>query len=590
MLKRNIEIMRKILYAVESGGQVYGRQDYSAFAGVGANTSNEKAITIGAGQWYANEAKALLKKIKEKAPEDFKRYDTGGIASDLKKSWAAYGVTKSSLKGKAIIAIISCDSGVKCQDELMEEQIVSYSEKIEKAHGAMADGAMMECINIIHQGGSAALKRVLKKTATPYSTETIYAALCTDPEDKSNDNQVGDYTARQKKVYEFINKYSVREGNAGMTENELRQSVCNTINGWIGATKGSAKHMEILNTYNNHKPLARGYAVQKNDAYCATTVSAAYIKAGIAAYTGTECGVENYVNVAKGKGIWQENDAYMPSLGDACVYDWDDSGVGDNTGYSDHIGIVTKVNGKTSFVVTEGNMSGGVVGTRTVQVNQRYIRGFIIPDFNTIAKGMGGSAGTAKPAPSAPAKGSSLSKTEKFKGYVTADPDLSVRTWAGMENKACSFSPLKQGTEISVCDTVKADDGAEWYYIMHGGKYGFVCADGISKSKNGASGNPGKSSAGEKKAAEGARSHDTGLAGSYRVIAGGGLNIRNGAGTAKNKFGSNKSVLVALPYGAKVQCYGYYTTVEGTKWLYVQAAYNSVKYTGFASSRYLDKQ
>lgn len=181
-------------------------------------------------------------------------------------------------------------------------------------------------------------------------------------------------------------------GGKTMTGKELRQQVCNIMTGWVGGTKGSAKHLEILSIYNGYKPLARGYAVQVKDAYCATTVSAAYIKAGIAAYTGTECGVEKFVEIAKKKGIWVENDAYVPELGDAVSYDWEDSGVGDNKGYSDHIGIVTKVNGKTSFVVTEGNMSGGKVGTRTLQVNAKYIRGFITPDFDAIAKQLYGSS------------------------------------------------------------------------------------------------------------------------------------------------------------------------------------------------------
>ena len=79
-----------------------------------------------------------------------------------------------------------------------------------------------------------------------------------------------------------------------MTGNELRRKVADIINAWDGATRGSAKHLEILNIYNNHKPLARGYRVQVGDAHCATTTSAAYIKAGIAEYTGTECGVEEF--------------------------------------------------------------------------------------------------------------------------------------------------------------------------------------------------------------------------------------------------------------------------------------------------------
>lgn len=177
-----------------------------------------------------------------------------------------------------------------------------------------------------------------------------------------------------------------------MTENQLRKKVADIINAWVGATKGSAKHLEILAIYNGHKPLARGYTVKPTDAYCATTVSAAYIKAGIAEFTGTECGVEKYTVVAKGKGIWVENDAHPPKIGDACVYDWDDTGAGDCTGSADHIGIVTK-EGTSSFVVTEGNMTGGKVGTRTMQVNGKYIRGFICPDFASIAKKLSGNSG-----------------------------------------------------------------------------------------------------------------------------------------------------------------------------------------------------
>lgn len=176
-----------------------------------------------------------------------------------------------------------------------------------------------------------------------------------------------------------------------MTENELRQKVAGIINAWVGATKGTPKHLDILEVYNNHRPLARGYKVKVTDAYCATTVSAAYIRAGIAEYTGTECGVEKYTLVAKKLGIWVENDAHTPKIGDACVYDWDDNGVGDCTGAGDHIGIVTKVS-TGSFTVTEGNMTGGKVGKRTMAVNARYIRGFICPDFAAIAKKLGGTS------------------------------------------------------------------------------------------------------------------------------------------------------------------------------------------------------
>lgn len=211
MLKENIAVLRKILYAVETGGQVYGNQRYNAFIGAGANTPNEKAITIGAGQWYAGEAKRLLQKIQRGNPALFKKMDTQGLESDLlKKNWSTYAISPSSAKAKCIISIISSDLGIKCQDELMEEQIAEYSESIAKKYGTMPDDAMMECINIIHQGGASALQRILSKAKKPYTSETIYAALCTDPVDP-RPNQVGDYTTRQKKVIEMIRVYAKKE-------------------------------------------------------------------------------------------------------------------------------------------------------------------------------------------------------------------------------------------------------------------------------------------------------------------------------------------------------------------------------------------
>lgn len=227
MNKQNITVLRKILYAVESGDQTYGKQDYSAFAGVGANCDNEKAITIGAGQWYAGEAKELLYRIQRGNPKLFKDMDTVGLEADLLlKSWATYGVSAGSAKGKCIINIISTAHGKKCQDEYMEDQIQTYAQSITKTYGTMSDSAMMECINILHQGGDAALKRILAKIAKPYTADKIYSALCEDPADPTP-NQVGDYTDRQKAVINMIHTYADNTEKEGIamtkTEKAIRQ-------------------------------------------------------------------------------------------------------------------------------------------------------------------------------------------------------------------------------------------------------------------------------------------------------------------------------------------------------------------------------
>lgn len=75
---------------------------------------------------------------------------------------------------------------------------------------------------------------------------------------------------------------------------------------------------------------------------------------------------------------------------------------------------------------------------------------------------------------------------------------------------------------------------------------------------------------------ESADSYDARLNGFYTVTASA-LVIRAGAGAIKKKLGS-------LPKGTRVRCYGYYTSVLGTKWFLVVA--NGI--TGFVCSKYLE--
>lgn len=172
-----------------------------------------------------------------------------------------------------------------------------------------------------------------------------------------------------------------------ITEAQLRQKVADTMTGWLGAVEGDSVHAEILRIYNSQPNL--DYRMTTHDAWCAATVSAAWLKVGIAEYICTSVNCGTLRDKAIAKGIWVENDAYKPKIGDAIIYNWSDSGVGDNTGSADHVGMVTSV-GSNSFTVTEGNTGNGVVGQRNMQVNGRYIRGFIAPNYSDIAKKVAG--------------------------------------------------------------------------------------------------------------------------------------------------------------------------------------------------------
>lgn len=89
---------------------------------------------------------------------------------------------------------------------------------------------------------------------------------------------------------------------------------------------------------------------------------------------------------AQKMGIWVEDDNYRPRPGDLIMYDWGDSGVGDNKGAPDHVGIVADCDGKVMKVV-EGNYSTKhTCDYRILSVGGRYIRGFIVPMYAKLIK------------------------------------------------------------------------------------------------------------------------------------------------------------------------------------------------------------
>ena len=149
---------------------------------------------------------------------------------------------------------------------------------------------------------------------------------------------------------------------------------------WIGKKESDGSHRVIIDTYNAHKPLARNYKVKYQDAWCATFVSAVAIKCGATSIIPTECSCEKMIELFKAKGEWIENENRTPNAGEIIFYDWQDNGVGDCTGWSDHVGIVQKVVGSTIYVI-EGNYSNSV-GVRKIAVNGRYIRGYGVPKYD----------------------------------------------------------------------------------------------------------------------------------------------------------------------------------------------------------------
>ena len=154
------------------------------------------------------------------------------------------------------------------------------------------------------------------------------------------------------------------------------------MQGWLGWSEANGKYKQIIDLYNTQDPLPRDYAVQYDDEWCAATVTAAGIAAGLQDIILGECSCSRMVELYKAAGRWQERDDYVPDIGDIIMYYWKDGkdyAATDCTAAPNHVGFVGARTG-TVLTIYEGN-KGEAVATRPMQINGRYIRGYCLPDY-----------------------------------------------------------------------------------------------------------------------------------------------------------------------------------------------------------------
>lgn len=350
-----------------------------------------------------------------------------------------------------------------------------------------------------------------------------------------------------------------------MTEKELRAKVVKIAKEYYGCKESNGSHKKIIDLYNSVRPLPRGYAVKYTDEWCATFVSAVAIKAGVKDIMPRECGCDRMIQLYKDLGRWKEKDSYVPKAGDVIFYDWDDSGYGENKGSSDHVGIVASVSGKNIKVI-EGN-KGEAVAYRTIAVNGRYVRGYGVPNY------------------ASKATKEEVKKEETKKDVTTTKKtDLKYKVgdvvkFTGTKHYASSNGILAKSCKSGNAKvTIIAKGSKHPYHLVavKGGKstvHGWVNESAISRKVSASTTNSNNSNSKNEKV-DTAKSFKESIAKTYKTISA--LNLRTGAGTSKE-------VLCVIPKGEKVECYGYYTRLNGVNWYLVK--YKT--YTGFVSNKYL---
>ena len=421
-------VLRKIIYAVETGGQVYGQQDYSDFTEAYTNSSKEHAITIGAGQWYATEAQTLLKRIHDADTAQWGRLDSIGLWEQVQEvDWSCFNISRSSQFANLIVQLISSKIGVKCQDSLMDEQLATYADEALK-QGVTDARAQAMCVNFRHQGGLGAVTRILAKTQKPYTLDNLYAACQTD-----TGNQVGVYKSRQRFVYNALKKYFPEEEQDNMRK-----------------TEKATKQMESWAQDSSH-----GYDQdyrwgEKGDFDCSSAVIQAWQNAGVpvktkgATYTSDmktvflSCGfkdVTSKVNRSTGSGL---------SRGDVLLNE------------THHVAMYCG-NGKEveASINEKGTAHGGQPGDQTGK--EFLIRSYRNYPWDCVLRYSENDA----------AANDTVTKKQNTVAYVARmKKDSKCYTKSNKNSPSKLFPKLKKGAVVEVMKYTETDSsGLKWYFV-----------------------------------------------------------------------------------------------------------------------------
>lgn len=386
-------------------------------------------------------------------------------------------------------------------------------------------------------GGYKGVLNAINAAKTVKESSDIIITKFERPADQSN----AALNTRAKYSQEHYDKFHT-ETEATKMKYE-RQKTVDLVVSWEGKKESDGSHKGIIDLYNTlpAAQLPRKTKMSYSWAWCACTWSALAIKLGYTPIMPIEISCYYLIEAAKKMGVWVENDAYTPKPGDAIVYDWDDNGVGDNTGNPDHVGTVIEVYESAGYmVVMEGNYNNAVK-RRTVSLNGKFIRGFIVPKYtnNTV---------------SAP-------KQESGKSLEVVAREVIAGKWGNGPARKTALT--NAGYDY---DTVQK----KVTEILNGGA---VTTTNPNQSQS-------QTVIKKVTATCSAKKKDAKLAGPYKTTSN--LYMRNDAG-------KNMKALVVIPKDTEVQMYGYYNVANGVKWYYVEVIIDGVQYTGFCSSAYLKK-
>ena len=300
---------------------------------------------------------------------------------------------------------------------------------------------------------------------------------------KESVNGISGNVDMSNQYYDFHTKINGKETSINHTTNTSSEPVKKTekseVEKIIEVAKGELEYLEKRSNsqldsktgnagYNNYTKYWRDIKPEwQGKPWCACFVTWVFMKA-----LGKERAKEllrhyPYLYCPTMKSLFKLN--ANPEVGDIVIF-W-------KNGAFAHTGIVIAVDGD-KFTTIEGNTSGastivdngGGVCQKTYYNSKLPGTKFCRPNYSS----------TAITSDTNLVVVADDMHTVKWKGYVNIGKNakLAVRLQPNVNAKECSFSGLKQGTEVGV-----SYEQGDWYLIKYDGKFGYVLKKYIGKTK-----------------------------------------------------------------------------------------------------------
>lgn len=383
MKQENLIVLAKIINAVETGSQTYGKARYNDYTAPYTNSEKEHTITLGCGAFYGHQARDLIRAIYLEDPDLFRKLDTAGIYDMLSKDWEDIKWNPSKAQKDVLIKLIDSKVGHKCQDELIAEKCKAHVAECEELYPGANEKAQMMYAEIRHLGGIKPVKRVFDRCNGKYDLDTIMASLARDQQDKSSDNQVGDsrYWSRHVKCRQFIDEHYIEEETTMKCYVSAVLNIAEQQVGYKEKRSGDLKYLydKTANAGNGnftkfnfemHKFPGMDYPAAWCDAFCDWCFYKAYgednakrlLCGGFDDYT------PNSAQKYKNKGRWGNE----PKVGAQIFFK--------NSQRICHTGIVYKVSDKYVYTI-EGNCDNEVKKKSYARTNSK-IAGYGYPLYD----------------------------------------------------------------------------------------------------------------------------------------------------------------------------------------------------------------